>query len=112
LMGVSLFRLCSRVRRTYDSLTARNFAAAVQISLIGYATGGAFVNKALVWPITFQLLALMTAVATVFVYAQGEAGQRDTTEGHTGHRPKARPGVGRPKARPGVGRPTPARRGS
>ncbi|MBK1668945.1 putative O-glycosylation ligase, exosortase A system-associated [Rhodovibrio sodomensis] len=96
-MGVSLFMACSRIRRRYASVTAQNFAAAAQISLVGYAVGGAFVNKAFYWPITFQLLGLVAAAATIFAHAGASA---DVPSGQTG----------RAKARPGVGRPSPARR--
>jgi probable O-glycosylation ligase (exosortase A-associated) len=97
LMGLSFFFFCGRVKRTYSSVTIRNFAAAVQISLVGYAAGGAFVNKAMIWPITFQLLGLMTAAATIFAHAQTENESRAAATGSAEVRNKARPGVGRPK---------------
>lgn len=103
LMGLTFFFFCGRVKRTYSSATVRNFAAAVQISLVGYAAGGAFVNKALLWPITFQLLGLMTAAATIFAHGQAETGQSAATPAS---------GEGQTKARPGVGRAKPGGRGA
>ena len=96
-MGISLFLACGRIRRSYASVTAQNFAAAVQISLVAYAVGGAFVNKAFHWPITFQLLGLVTAAATIFASVETSPAASDTQPD-------------RAKARPGVGRPTPTRR--
>jgi probable O-glycosylation ligase (exosortase A-associated) len=93
-MGISLFLACGRMRRRYASATAQNFAAAVQISLVSYATGGAFVNKAFLWPITYQLLGLVAVAATIFASAEAAS---ETPKPRTVSL-KARPGVGRPTA--------------
>lgn len=94
-VGLSLFWSCGRVMATYHSATARNFSSAVRISLVGYAAGGAFVNKAFEWPITFQLLGLFLAAAAIFAQ-EGESEVRPHATGK--RRPKARPAIGRPRS--------------
>lgn len=97
--GLSLYASCGRVMATYSSGTARNFAAAVRLSLVAYAVGGSFVNKAFEWPMTFQLLGLFLAASAIFA----EHGHAETQ--------RAEPLGGQPKARGGMGRHQAARRG-
>lgn len=55
----SVFRLLGRIRKAPD--TDPQFvrlAFAIQASLVGYAVGGAFLNKAFEWPIAYQLAAV------------------------------------------------------
>ena len=68
---VSLQRLRKRVKELEDGAWWRDCARAIQISLIGYAVGGAFLGAAY-WDIFYHLVAL-SVLMKVFIHRKEEA---------------------------------------
>mgnify|MGYP006422247241 CR=1 FL=1 len=86
-IGIALFVLCWRAKRQQAGTTLSRFAHATQISLVGYALGGAFVNKAFEWPMTFQILALMLAALAIYGRQfEKVSGEFEPSNSHAGKR--------------------------